>query len=56
MVWLPLVHLLNTLYFIYLTCYHVDPIVPDIHDNSKLLKHRNFIKNTMNISLTALNG
>ena len=31
------------------------PIVPDMHDNSKLLKHRNFIKNTMNVCLIALN-
>ena len=31
-------------------------VVPDMHDNSKLLKHRNFIKNTMNICLIALNG
>ena len=28
-------------------------IEPDIHDNSKLLKHRNFIKNTVNICLMA---
>ena len=42
-------HLLNTLYFIHFTCYHVDPIVPDIHDKSKLLKHGNFIKNTINV-------
>ena len=47
--------LFNTLYLIYFTCYHVDPIVPDMHQNSKLLEHRNFIKNTMNICLTALN-
>ena len=32
-----------------------DPIVPDMHHNSKLLKHRNFIKNTINVCLTALN-
>ena len=30
-------------------------LTPDIHDNSKLLKIHNFIKNTMNIYLTALN-
>ena len=47
--------LLNTLYFIYSTCYHVNPIVPDIHDNSKLWKHKNLIKNTMNVCLAALN-
>ena len=32
-----------------------DPIVPDMHYNSKLLKHGHFLKNTMNICLTALN-
>ena len=32
-----------------------DPIVPGIYDNSKLLKHENFIKNTMNVCLIALN-
>ena len=26
-----------------------------MHDNSKLLKHRNFIKSTLNVCLTALN-
>ena len=41
--------LFNTLYFIYLTCYHVDPIVPDIHGKLTNGKTNNFIKNTMNV-------
>ena len=32
-----------------------DPIVPDMHDNLKLLKHGKIIKNAMNICLTGLN-
>ena len=32
-----------------------DPNVPDMHDNSKLLKHGKIIKNAINVCLTTLN-
>ena len=39
-------------YFIYLACYPVDPIVPDIHGKLTNGKTNNFIKNTINICWT----